>query len=202
MQTIDLSYIEKKNNNYLLKISFAENQNGIIYRVTAVLFAHDWDIVEAIAETVDENLVKDVFIIKSMTNEKLDGDSLFTIKHELNQLFYTDLTIENYFISYRKNIQKYKRNESSIVHIFNPSSIDSTVLDIRTYDRPGLLFEISYFLYQKEIDIISFTAKSEGKEIRDSFLLVKSNGEKISDEFCETLRLELLDLLKLKDIAI
>jgi [protein-PII] uridylyltransferase len=195
MQTLELSLTEKENRIYLLKITVPQNEKGIIYKVTAVLFAHSWDIMEAIAEIVEGGMVKDVFLIRSIDSSKLSLDSLNQIKSELKLMFEEEVDVLSYLKKYQKDPNDYKRKFSSSVNIFNPSSIDSTVLDIRTYDRPGLLFEISYLLYLEEIDIISVTAKSEDKEIRDSFLLRTTEGEKLSEEACLELKNKFLEIL-------
>ena len=58
-QMIDLTCTDKGNFSYLLKLTVSLNEKGIIYKVTSVLFAHGWNIEEAVAETVDGQLVKD-----------------------------------------------------------------------------------------------------------------------------------------------
>ena len=82
MQTIDLTCTNKGNSSYLLKVTVSHNEKGIIYKVTSVLFAHGWDIEEAVAETVDGRLVKDVFIIRNLQGEKMTEQAMHQIKAE------------------------------------------------------------------------------------------------------------------------
>ena len=82
----ELTCIEK-GNNYLLKLTLAENRKGIIYRVTAVLFAHGWDILEANFEILSGGTVKYIFLIRSFLNSTLDNFHLSKIEHDLNNLF-------------------------------------------------------------------------------------------------------------------
>lgn len=195
MQTIDLTCTSKGNSSYLLKITVSHNEKGIIYKVTSVLFAHGWDIEEAVAETVDGRLVKDVFIIRNLQGQKMTDQALHQIKVELNSLFYEGLSVTEYIEKSGKNVDSYKQPHNPTVNLFNPPSIDSTVLDIRTLDRPGLLFEIAQILYMMDVDIISFTAKTERKEIRDSFLLCTPERDRLTDEECEILKRKLLSVL-------
>jgi [protein-PII] uridylyltransferase len=195
MQTIDLTCTTKGISSYLLKITVSQNEKGIIYKVTSVLFAHGWDIEEAVAETVDGRLVKDVFIIRNLQGKRMTEQDLLQIKAELNSLFYEGVSVIDYLEKSGKDINSYKKPFNSIVNLFNPPSIDSTVLDIRTLDRPGLLYEISQILYLFNVDIISFTAKTESKEIRDSFLLCTPDRERLTEEECSVLKRKLLAVL-------
>ncbi len=195
MQTIDLTCTTKGNSSYLLKITVSHNEKGIIYKVTSVLFAHGWDIEEAVAETVDGFLVKDVFIIRNLQGSKMTEHDLHQIKAELNSLFYEGMSVIDYLEKSGKDVNSYKQPFNSTVNLFNPPSIDSTVLDIRTLDRPGLLYEISQVLYLMNVDIISFTAKTERKEIRDSFLLCTPDRERLTEDECATLKKKLLGVL-------
>ncbi len=195
MQTIDLTCTTKGNSSYLLKITVSHNEKGIIYKVTSVLFAHGWDIEEAVAETVDGFLVKDVFIIRNLQDKKMTEHGLLQIKAELNSLFYEGMSVTEYLEKSGKDVNSYKQPFNSTVNLFNPPSIDSTVLDIRTLDRPGLLHEISQVLYFMNVDIISFTAKTERKEIRDSFLLCTPDRERLTEDECAVLKKKLLGVL-------
>ncbi|MBK7055349.1 MAG: hypothetical protein IPH52_09890 [Leptospiraceae bacterium] len=195
MQTIDLTCTNKGNSSYLLKVTVSHNEKGIIYKVTSVLFAHGWDIEEAVAETVDGRLVKDVFIIRNLQGEKMTEQALHQIKAELNSLFYEGMSVIDYLEKSGKDVDSYKQPFNSTVNLFNPPSIDSTVLDIRTLDRPGLLYEISQLLYLMNVNIISFTAKTGSREIRDSFLLCTPERDRLTDEECEILKRKLLSVL-------
>ncbi|MBP9887056.1 MAG: hypothetical protein KBF93_12215 [Leptospiraceae bacterium] len=195
MQTIELTCTTKGESSYLLKITVSQNEKGIIYKMTSVLFAHDWDIEEAVAETVDGKLVKDVFIIRNLEGKRMSEQDLLQIKAELSALFYNGVSVIDYLEKSGKDVNSFKKPFNSVVNLFNPPSIDSTVLDIRTLDRPGLLYEISQILYLSNIDIISFTAKSEQKVIRDSFLLCTPDRERLTEEQSTALKEKLLSIL-------
>lgn len=194
-QMIELTCTDKGNFSYLLKVTVSLNEKGIIYKVTSVLFAHGWDIEEAVAETVDGKLVKDVFIIRNLFGQKMTDKDLSQIRSDLNSLFCEDVSVIEYIGKSGKDVNSYKKPFNSIVNLFNPPSIDFTVLDIRTLDRPGLLYEISQILYLYNIDIISFTAKSENKVIRDSFLICTPDRERLREEDCAKLKDKLLSVL-------
>jgi [protein-PII] uridylyltransferase len=186
---------DEKGSDYLLKLTLPENRKGIIYRVTAVLFAHGWDILEANFEILSGGMVKDIFLIRSFRNSCMDSFHLSKIENDLHKLFEKDLAVIDY-LEYFPDLPLLKPSERPpSIQIFNPASIDSTVLDIRTTDRPGLLFEISQLLYLFDIDIVSVTAKSEDGLVRDSFLLRQDASDRLTDELMEKIKIGLQKLI-------
>ena len=194
MNTFELTFAPK-GTEYILKLTVPENQKGIIYRVTAVLFAHGWDIKEAIFETIGDGLVKDVFIIQSLSGISLTSDGLALIRYDLLGLFREDFSVIDYIEKFPDLPLLKPTKNPPIVHIYNPSSSDSTVLDIKTQDCPGLLFEISQILFLFDVDILSVTARTEDGIVRDSFLLRRDISEKLSTITMEKIKQSLLDIL-------
>ncbi len=187
-----------KGKDYLLTLAVPYNEIGIICRVTSVLFLHGWDIIEANAETSKDGYVRDAFLIRGRSDRQMDFDSLEEIRLDLNQLFYGGLSVMKYFED-KTNPQMFQNFEPCLkktVRIYNPDSNDVTVIDVRAKDRPGLLFQISEILFLSGIDILSFSARSEDGEIRDTFLVRKENGSKIVEEdIIETLKAGILEAL-------
>ncbi|GBF49707.1 hypothetical protein LPTSP4_12230 [Leptospira ryugenii] len=169
----------------LLKISFSQDEVGILYRVTSVLYNHGWDILEAVAETSNDGHVQDLFVIRSWTGGEMTESLLSQIRKDLYSLFYESLSVEAYLHSYSKDFilsRKVGDPEASL-KLYNPISSDFTVMDLRMKDTPGILFQITEALYQLGIDIISFTANSHDGKIRDSFLLRTSvSGDKLDEK--------------------
>lgn len=179
---------------YILKLSFQQNRKGIIYKVTAVLFAHGYDILEANIETVDGQ-VRDIFVIKNIYGKPLTPSEFNQIKQEIYELFFGDILV----IDYLNQFQLPPREPSFYtpsVYIYNPEGSDATVLDIHTKDRPGLLFEISQLLYLLDIDILSVTATTErGGMARDTFLIRIHETERLDKPTQEKLKEGLLSFL-------
>jgi [protein-PII] uridylyltransferase len=194
MNSFELSYAPK-GQEYILKLTVPENQKGIIYRVTAVLFAHGWDIKEAIFETIGDGLVKDIFIIQSINGISLSSDGLALIREDLLGLFREDFSVIDYIEKFPDLPLLRPSKNPPIVQIYNPTSSDSTVLDIKTQDRSGLLFEISQILYLFDIDILSVTARTEDGIVRDSFLLRRDISEKLTTDTMEKIKQTLVGIL-------
>lgn len=169
----------------LLKISLSQDDLGILYRVTSVLFHHRWDILEAVAETSSDGHVQDLFVIRSWDGKEMTESLLSQIRTDLYSLFYEGKSVAMYLRENSKEeilVRKIGDSEASL-KLYNPISSDFTVMDLRMKDTPGILFQITEALYHLGIDIISFTANSFDGKIRDSFLLRTSlTGDKLDEK--------------------
>ncbi|MCG9874963.1 MAG: hypothetical protein MH321_09275 [Leptospiraceae bacterium] len=180
---LHLSCVPRKDTT-LLKITVSNNEMGIIYRTTAVLYAHGWDILEAVAETSAEGYVQDVFVVRSFNGEDMDEPTLRLIRRDLNALFFEGMSVIDYMEGHglMRNQFNHLPDPSAVVKMYNPLSSDFSVMDIRMKDKPGVLFQITQILYLFGVDIITFTALTEDGRIRDSFLLRMETGEKLDEK--------------------
>ncbi|WCL50583.1 hypothetical protein [Leptospira sp. GIMC2001] len=180
---LHLSCVPRKDTT-LLKITVSNNEMGIIYRVTSVLYAHGWDILEAIAETSEDGYVQDVFVVRSQTGIDMSEAILKLIRRDLNALFFEGVSVIDYI--HEKGLSRTQvhriADPTAVVKLYNPVSSDFTVMDIRMKDKPGVLFQITQILYLFGIDILTFTALTEEGDIRDSFLLRMETGEKLDEK--------------------
>lgn len=184
--TFELAY-ELKGDHCLLKLIIPENSKGIIYRVTAVLFAHGWDILEANFEIIPNGKIHDLFFIRNLHGIQMDDQTLHLIKNDLRELFEGGVPVSDYLENFELPPMQPPTSQP-IIQVFNPEKSDSTVLDIKTQDRPGLLFEISQLLFLLDIDILSVTAQSDGGWIRDTFLLRKDSSRRLDLETMERIK--------------
>ncbi|MDF3821288.1 hypothetical protein P3G55_15385 [Leptospira sp. 96542] len=169
----------------LLKISLSQDDLGILFRVTSVLYNHGWDILEAVAETSHEGHVQDLFVIRSWNGSEMSEVLLSQIRSDLYSLFYESKPVEAYLRENGKGevLARKVGDPDASLKLYNPISSDFSVMDLRMKDTPGILFQITEALFQLGIDIISFTANSGDGKIRDSFLLRTSlTGDKLDEK--------------------
>lgn len=196
---ISIQFIPKEKYTQLT-VELPANQIGIICRITSVLFLRGWDIIEATADTSTRGFVKDVFFVKGRFGQEMNSVEIEKIREDLIELFFEGLSVLNYLqreagLGIFRDLQpsesfdhlrigekkEYKPAYKKSVHIFNPEKNDITIIDVFSKDRPGILFQISEILFLSGIDILSFSARCDEGEIRDTFLVRKENGDKITD---------------------
>jgi UTP:GlnB (protein PII) uridylyltransferase len=178
---VDISCVPK-DDKHLLKLTVSKNAVGIIYKTNLVLFTHGWWVTEAVAETVAGGLVKDVFLIKHWDNKNMNDASFSAIKTELIQLIKEETDFKDHLTGRYFQLKAQIKEHSGNVNLFNPPSLDCSVLDIKANNAVESMVLISGLLYLENIDIISLTVHSEGNFIRYSFLLKTSTGYKITEE--------------------
>ncbi|TGK00694.1 hypothetical protein EHO59_12170 [Leptospira semungkisensis] len=168
---------------YALKVNISKNEIGIIYRVTAVLYVHGWNIEEAIAETSTDGYIQDIFIVKRIDGSPMTDEHLNAIHADLKELFYGGMSVMNYLALHPEKMEtlRAKLETSPEIFLFNSEISDSTVMDLRMEDRPGILFEISQILFLFGVDILSFKAVTDSGQVRDTFLLRLENGSKLDE---------------------
>ncbi|ALO25325.1 MULTISPECIES: hypothetical protein [Leptospira] len=179
-----------RDGSYALKVNVSNNEIGIIYRVTATLFARGWTIEEAVAETSQDGYISDIFIIKSVENFPMTEEALHVIQTDLREMFFQGVSVLNYLERFPNKMEYLQDKEKHPVELslFNSQGSDCTVMDLKMKDRPGIIFEVSQLLFLYGIDILSFKAMTNSDSVRDTFLLRLENGDKL-DEFLHFERL-------------
>ncbi|PJZ25101.1 hypothetical protein CH352_11075 [Leptospira hartskeerlii] len=169
--------------SYALKVNISKNEIGIIYRVTAVLYVHGWNIEEAIAETSMDGYIQDIFIVKRIDGAPMTDEHLNAIHADLHELFYGGMSVMNYLANHPEKMESLRAKVETApeIFLFNSEISDSTVMDLRMEDRPGILFEISQILFLFGVDILSFKAVTDSGQVRDTFLLRLENGSKLNE---------------------
>ena len=181
-RNVHLDWISEDNRE-ILSLSVSMNERGILYKMTAVLLGYGWEIKEVVAETSSDGYVKDIFVIHSLLGEKLTDELVHKMELDLRQLILNDLGVAEYLKQKNTDPAQFRKAaEKKIINVFNPETSDFSLIDIRTSDRVALLFDISFFLFENDLDIISFTAISNETMVRDSFLVLKKNGERLAED--------------------
>ncbi|MFY7824188.1 MAG: ACT domain-containing protein, partial [Candidatus Planktophila sp.] len=68
------------------------------------------------------------------------------------------------------------------VEIFTDAATDATVIEVRSHDRPGLLFRIGAAITQSKIDIRSAIVTTLGAEAIDTLYVTELTGGPLSPE--------------------
>ena len=83
-----------------------------------------------------------------------------------------------------------------IVEFYNDGATDATIIEVRSHDRPGLLFRIGAGITQSKVDIRSAIVTTLGAEAIDTLYVSELTGGPLSDERANEVASRLLQLLK------
>lgn len=172
-----------------LLFSSRQNEAGILYRISAVLFVHGWSIDWAHVRTEGDGQVDDVFSIHRIDGAPLapasiSPGSLEQIEADLDRLL-SGADMNGYLEAHPQRMEALARTvqhtESTVVSI-QPGADDaiastSARLQIDSPDRAGMLFVLTQTLFVLGYDILRFEAATEGGEAHDSFEVRKASGQ-------------------------
>ena len=85
---------------------------------------------------------------------------------------------------------------SPIVETFLDAATDATIIEVRSHDRPALLFGIGDTITKCQIDIRSAIVTTLGAEAIDTLYVTELTGGPLSDERANEVASRLLQLLK------
>ena len=83
-----------------------------------------------------------------------------------------------------------------VVEIFNDEATEATIIEVRSHDRPGLLFRIGAGITQSKIDIRSAIVTTLGAEAIDTLYVTELAGGALSAQRSEEVASHLRQLLK------
>ncbi len=172
----------KEGNNFRLQLLFATDERGIVYRVTSVLSANNWNILGATIRSLENGQIEDEFLIHNSSETTLDEAELIKLKNEMQQLFRDEISIASYMIKKGKKANPDKGNINAKISFETVANQDLTKLRVQTKDRSGLLCDISRMLYLECIDILSVKANTRGGEVDDIFEIKSESGHSLEEE--------------------
>jgi len=79
---------------------------------------------------------------------------------------------------------------------FNDAATDATVIEVRSHDRPGLLFRIGSAITHAKVDIRSAIVTTLGAEASDTLYVTEIFGGPLSDERAQEVASQLRLALK------
>lgn len=167
--------------NYRLQLLFATDERGIVYRVTSVLFANNWNILGASIRSLENGQIEDEFLIHHSSNAELNEAELEKLKIEMQQLFREEISIASYMIKKGKMANNAPKDPHAKISFENEDNQDLTKLRIQTKDRSGLLCNIARMLYLECMDILSVQANTKGTEVDDLFEIKSESGHSLDE---------------------
>jgi [protein-PII] uridylyltransferase len=197
MKNDDFIHLEysKEGNYFKLQLFFAKDERGIVYRVTSVLSANNWNILSASIRSLENGQIEDEFLIQNDEGKMLDETEITLLKNEIKQLFLEEISITSYLIKKNKKIKTEKGNPNAILTFQTSSNEAITKLRIQTKDRSGLLSDIARMLYLECVDILSVQAKTIGDNVDDLFEIQSESGYSLDSNMQAKLERNLKNIL-------
>ena len=166
--------ISKGSQTDIRTVSICGKDNpGFFSKVAGIFFINGLDIVASQAYSFGKEHVLDIFKVKPPKDrifekekwEKAEKDLILAIKHD----HFLDKALAN--IPRTLQVPSGRRPEPNRVRIDNETSSFFTIIEVFTYDFPGLLFSITNALYRSKINVNVAMAATKVDQVVDIFIL-------------------------------
>lgn len=197
-------FISLKKNNYKLAteiIIYTKDKPGLLAKCAEVIAACGFNIVEARVYTLKNSMALDMIWVQDKKGLFLDTKyNLPKLKHILKRTLNNGiLDKEEVSLDYEKNNEKNLFNITHKIYVDNTMSESSTIIEINTFDRIGLIYDLTKKIYSLGLQISSAKILTMGHKITDIFYITNLKGQKIlSVKKIDQLKKQILLLLRNK----
>ena len=167
--------------------------------ITGVLWANGLNILSADIYTRSYGLAVDIMIVDQVP-DPLRTEALWArVEKELSEILSDRIDLEDYLYRkqpHRKVFRKPSVKKQDRVVIDEQASDFYTVIEVYTWERPGVLLTISRVLHRHELSIQLAKISTPGAQVVDVFYVTDAEGNKVLDEDRhQQLRKDLLEAL-------
>ena len=184
----------QRENAYALEV-IAPDKTGLLSIVSGVLNILRLDVRSARTKTLNEVAVMEWIVVPDPNASDIDADEIY---RELSRALENE---ESLAIKIARRIEAYAQLPTipvpaPVVETFSDLATDATIIEVRSHDRPALLFSIGAAIRRCNIDIRSAIVTTLGAEAIDTLYVTEIGGGALSAERTEQVALELSDSLK------
>jgi [protein-PII] uridylyltransferase len=162
----------------------AKDRPGLFSRIAGVFTLNGVDILDAQIFTWRNNVALDIFEVKPPPDQIFEDDRWRRAEENLRAALADKLDV---FSLLKRRIKTYRPRKPPIslmpnrVVIDNDSSSFYSIIEVFTYDFPGLLFSITDALFRCDLDIWVAKIATKIDQVVDVFYVRDFNGEKVTE---------------------
>jgi [protein-PII] uridylyltransferase len=164
-------------------IVIGNNRSGLFATICGVLSLNNLEILKANAITASDSRIVDIFKVQSIFDRPINPDQ---IQEQITAYIANANELESK-LKEKEASSKTPKNKLTALDIKpsiildNSASTTSTVIEVRSTDRIGLLFKIANIISRHYFDIKSALISTIGLEAIDVFYITDTEGNKIED---------------------
>ena len=164
---------------------WGKNEPGIFSRLCGIIRASGFNVLGARIATRSDGRILDVFYVNRLGKSSGGEDELCEkLDKNLKGVLSGKLDLDNIVAKRKKDKSQYSKvipQYPTRIEVDNEASDKGTIIDVYTYDRVGLLYDITKTI--KELDLSIEYAKISTKvdQVVDAFYVLDKKGNKITD---------------------
>ena len=160
----------------------ARNKPGLFSKIAGLMTLYGFNILDAQIYTWKNNTAIDVFHLSAPADVLFESDTWDRAEKELADILTHDINLPvrlSDMIRRKKPGRLYTLKQPVRIEVDNETSAYFTIIDVHTYDSPGLLFSITHCLYLLGLDIYVSKIATNKDQVVDIFYVRNSYGEKV-----------------------
>lgn len=165
---------------------WGKNVRGIFSRLCGVIRASGFNILGARIATRTDGRILDVFYVNRLGKSSGGEDELCKkLDANLKGVLSGKLDLEKLVTRRKKDRSHYGKKIPQYptrIEVDNEASDQATVIDVYTYDRAGLLYDITKTLSELKLSIEYAKVSTKVDQVVDAFYVVDGKGKKITDK--------------------
>ena len=177
----------------------AKDRPGLISKIAGVFTLNNINILDVQVFTWRNNVALDIFEVKPPPDQIMEAEKWQKTARNLNGALSGDLKLTKALGKKTAAVRKANHRMQTIPHritVDNTSSSFFTIIEVVTYDFPGLLFNITDALFNCDLNIWVAKIATKADQVVDVFYVWDLSGQKVdSEEQVEKIKTAVLDRL-------
>ena len=160
----------------------AQDRPGLISKIAGVFTLNNIDILDVQAFTWRNNVALDIFKVTPPPDPILEDEKWSRTAADLEAALCEELDLTaalNKKMRVYRNVKTGLNKRPHQVTVDNTSSSFFTIIEVFTYDFPGLLFSITDSLYRYDLNIWIAKIATKADQVVDVFYVRDVNGQKV-----------------------
>ncbi len=178
----------------------AKDRPGLISKIAGVFTLNNIDILDVQVFTWRNNIALDIFKVKPPPDPILEDEKWNRTAGDLAAALSDELDLT---AALNKKVRDYRNAKAALalkphrVMVDNTSSSFFTIIEVFTYDFPGLLFSITDAIYRCDLNIWVAKIATKADQVVDVFYVRDVNGQKVDlPEQVATIKAAIMGRLK------
>jgi len=162
----------------------AKDRPGLISKIAGVFTLHNIDILDVQVFTWRNNIALDIFEVKPPPDKIMEAEQWKRAEKKLGQVLADKTNLASALKKKVPVLGKFGQRVSRKPHrvrVDNKSSSFFTIIEVFTYDFPGLLFSITDALFHCALNIWVAKIATKADQVVDVFYVWDLNGQKIDE---------------------
>ncbi len=160
------------------------DEQGIFSRLCGVIRASGFNILGARITTRKDGRILDVFYVNRLGKSSGGEEELCRkLDENLKGVLSGKLDLEKLVAKRKKSRSKYSKKIPQYptrIEVDNESSDNATIIDVYTYDRAGLLYDITKTISDLKLSVEYAKVSTKVDQVVDAFYVVDGRGKKIT----------------------